>query len=552
MNDFITQIDAGMHYTGEVQASGVAYPEERFFDAMTFGTRSDSGESVNPQTALGHAPVWQAIQILAGDVGQLPWHKMRWVEKKDRFYQERDEDHPLDWLIGYQPNRFQTPSVWRETMMAWALGWGNGISAVMRNEKGERELWPLLPDRTSYLDDDRHGYLITSRLSNDKTISLRPDEVFHIRGLTSNGFWGLSAVQTCKNVIGHGLALQRHGNSTFKNGAKLGGVLQSDGNPPSPEVRDRYRAEWESLHSGASNAGRIAMLYGGMKFQPISMSNDDAQWLEARRLDRELVASLFNLPAHKLNALENSAVRANLEESNKDYFNTSLARWLNRFNEEAERKLLSERERRSKEHSFMWRLEQFLQGDTAKLMQALGQGVVNEIMTRNEARERIGLNPSDDPGADELKNPAINPTPAGGDAGGEEMPDDKAKTLAKSLMRSQVSALLETEANTIRKTCEGRGNFVKWVGNYYENFAKTAQNFLDLPCQVALSSGFSAADWRAAIYDHARQSQTSLLSMAGLADKASLPEIGSEAADAIRGQVDQLTAAILGEQANGQ
>lgn len=540
-----------MHYTGEVQASGLAHPADWFFEAATWG-RSDSGETVNPTSSLGHASVFQAISILAGDVGQLPWHKMRWTEKDGKFYQERDEDHPLDWLVGYQPNRFQTPSVWRETMMGWALGWGNGISAVMRNEKGERELWPLLPDRTSYIDDDRHGYLITSRLTNNKEIALTPDETFHIRGLTSNGFWGLSAVQTCKNVIGHGLALQRHGNATFKNGAKIGGVLQSDNAPPSTEVRAQYRAEWEALHSGSNNAGRIAMLYGGMKFQPISMSNDDAQWLEARRFDREQIASLFNLPAHKLNALENSAVRANLEESNKDYFNTSLARWLNRFNEEAERKLLSERERRSKEHSFMWRLEQFLQGDTAKLMQALGQGVVNEIMTRNEARERIGLNPSDDPGADELKNPAINPTAAGGDPPAEDEPaDDKAKGLAKNLMRSQVSALLETEANTVRKTCEGRGNFVKWVGNYYENFAKTAQNFLELPCQVALNSGFSGADWRAAIYDHARQSQTNLLSMAGLADKASLPAIGAEAADAIRGKTDQLTAAILGERQDG-
>lgn len=550
MNEFITQIDAGMGFTGEVQASTLRIPEDWFFDAMAFG-RSDSGERVNPNTALGHGPVWQAINILAGDVGQLPWHKMKWSEEDGKYYQERDEDHPLDWLLSYQPNRFQTPSVWRETMMGWALGWGNGISALSRNRDGERELLPLLPDRTGYVEDSEYGYLITTRLANGKTAALTPDEVFHIRGLTSNGFWGLSAVNVCKNVIGHGLALQRHGNSTFKNGAQLGGVLTSDGSMPTPEVRAAFRAEWDRLHSGADNAARVAMLYGGMKFQAVSMSNTDAQWLDARRLDREMVASLFGLPAFKLNAMENSAVRSNLEEQNKDYFNTSLARWLNRFNEEAERKLLSMRERRSKEHSFMWRVEAFLQGNTKQLIEGLGQGVVNEIMTRNEARERLGLNPSDDAKADELRNPAINP--AGADAPvpeGEEQgepTDGEAKGLARSLVRNQVSALLQMEANTVRKVSETDTNFVKWVDNYYENFPKMAQNYLDIPCQMALSAGHSGADWRTAACEHAIQNKTYLLAASGIASKSSMPQIGSDAADTIREQGEQFTAAILGE-----
>lgn len=527
-----------MHLTGEVQASTLAHPEEWFFDALTWGS-SDSGETVNAVSALSHGPVWQAINILAGDVGQLPWHKMI----KTDGGAERDPEHPTEWLIAEQPNAWQTPSVWRELMMSWALGWGNGISGVIRNGKGEREFLPFLPDRTSFVQDEQYGYLITTRLADHRMIAAAPDEVFHIRGLTSNGFWGLSAVQTCKNVIGHGLALQRHGNTTFKNGARIGGILESPGAPPPPEVRAQYRSEWESLHSGGANAGRVAMLYGGMQFKAAAMSNDDAQWLDARRLDREYVASLFNLPAFKLNALEHSAVRANLEEQNRDYFNTSLSRWLNRFNEEAKRKLLSMNERRSRKHFYRWFPEAFLRGDIQKRYAAYSQAIASRFMNPNEVREKEDLNRYE--GGDDYKNPAIDKA-AEQEKPAPEEGDDEVKELAKSLMRNQVAALLETEANTVQKVAASKGNFIKWVDNYYENYSKLAKNFLDLPCQLAVKSGFAAADWRAATYDHAHQSQTALLAMAGLADKQSLPEIGEQAADSIRVQADQLTAAILG------
>jgi len=560
MNGFEIQClpGAGCPVVSGPQASGLAQPDDWLFEALTWGP-SDSGECVNPVTALSHGPVWQAINVLGGDVGQLPLHKMRWSTRGDKTIQERDEDHPLDWLLCYQPNLFQTPSVWKETMMSWALGWGNGISALMRDARGERWFLPLLPDRTSYAADDEYGYLILSEV-NGRRVALSPEEVFHIRGLTSNGFWGLSAVSMCKNRIAHGMAMLKHGNSTFRNGCRPSGVLEHP-SKLSPEARDNLRTEWRRIHGGAANTGEVAILWEGMKYNTLSMSNEDAQWLEGMDLDREFVAGLFNLPPYKLGAMKNSAVRANLEEQNKDYLNASLGRWLNRFVEECERKLLSMRERRSKEHSFMWRTEAFLQGNTSQLMEAISKGVSSEVLTRNEGRERLGLNPIDDPKADALQNPntgsakqaSDGPAPPSTDDAmnePEKKPDEAAMALARSLVRSQVASMLEVEANRIERAAKTANNFVRSAGDFYENYTDLANKYLQIPAEIAKNSGFSQADWRLAAELHSQDSWNRLLTLTELVNRDGLAEAATQFASGVRTETERLTAAVLGGETN--
>lgn len=535
-----------MSYTGDVLASSLSNPD-RFFTEWTGRNKSDAGVPVTPNSALGHVPFWQAVNVIAGDVGQLPWHKMI---KLDGGGAARDEEHPREWLIAHQPNRIQTPSVWREMMMHWALVWGNGISGLVR-VGGELELLPFLPDRTKCVaSDDEFGYTIVTRLADDREVAVPPSQAFHIRGLTSNGYWGLSAVETLRNAIGHGLALQKHGNSTFANGAQVGGVLSSPGAQPKPEVLATMREQWNRLHAGTESAGRVAFLFGGATFTPIAMNNDDAQYLESRKFDVATIASIFNLPAFKLNELTNSSTRANLEEQNRDYFNTSLSRWLNRFNEEACRKLLSEAERRTKKHFFRWSPEAFLRGDIQKRYAAYSQAITARIMNPNEVRSLEDLNPYE--GGDEYLNPAIDK--AGSQSSPQDAPsesgDGQSQEMARALIRSQTKALLEAEANIVRKSAESARNYLAWADNYYENYQKTAENFLDLPCKIAIQSGILGADWRAACCEHARTSLNRLNAMAGLVTKSSLPQVGAEMGEAIRGDLERFVTAILGEIAN--
>lgn len=546
-----------MSYTGPVDdPQALAYPtDEWFFNAVTWG-RSDSGENVSPSSALTHVPVWQAVNILAGDVGQLPIH----IYRKRGRNRERDESHPVDWLLTMEPNPYQTPAVWKETMMAWALLWGNGCSYIVRDGSGRpTALIPLAPECTHpklmrMVGEDGakwDEWWIETDFGDGKRVPLPYQDVFHVRGLATDGFWGLSAVQVAKNVIGGGLALRKHGNRTFKNGANPHLALVNEGKQPAPEVVANYRSELERYHAGAENAGRWLLLFGGTKPMPLTMSNHDAQWLEAMDLDREFISSVFNLPPYRLGAMKNSATRSNLEQQNTDYLNTSLSRYLIKIKEEIERKLFNYGERRLRRLFPKWITEAFLRGDLAARGAYYSQAKTGEWMTTNEIRELEDMNPID--GGDELRNPAINPAAKPGESDEPEPqrrdppePSEDAQEAARDLVSRQVIALLDAEAKAIQKACGEEGNVVKWATNYYESYQRAAGHFLEAGCRLAAALGCGPCDWTTACGLHARDSLNRLLAMSGICTKEGLPAVGRELAGAIRGQADYLMNSICG------
>ncbi|MGL4513821.1 MAG: phage portal protein [Lacipirellulaceae bacterium] len=388
-----------------------AFPEEWFFD-WRGGPSEPLGPS--PRRALSHCPVWQAVNIIAGDLGQLPMRVQRrepatGATKDAPARGERlvaTPEHPVDWIINDEPNGVQSPSVFRETLMAWALLWGNGIALVERDARGvPLALHPLPPDRTMPVLLEGGGYGIRHTPVAGPAFLLYPADVVHIRGLAIDGFWGRSCIDVAREAIESGLAVRDQVSGSFRNGCRPGGVL-SVAETLSDGARASLRAEWEAIHRGGKNSGRIAVLVGGATYTPVAMTTAESQAVEMMRLDREFVASLFNLPAFKLNALENAAVRANVEEQGREYYATTLSRWANRFAEELKRKLFPEAERRRR----MWEVridaEALTAGSPDARMARAATGVQHRLITRNEGRALLGYNPVD--GGDEFENPNID------------------------------------------------------------------------------------------------------------------------------------------------
>lgn len=557
-NGFEIQCLPGAGLPGMEIVAG-AYPDQDWFFEAIGATTTDSGVRVTPTTALTHGPVWSAVNIISGDVGQLPLHVMR-QQGRNR---ERFPEHPVEHLLNAEPNGTQTPAIWKETMIAWSLLYGNACCIIERNGAGRPvALIPLLPDRTAPKAEvfqsntgDRFNFMIIESWIDNERVSFLYEDIFHIRGLAHDGFWGLSAAQICKDVIGHGMATERHGNRLFNNSATPSGVLQHPGSL-SPDAREQLRKEWYSKHGGLTNAGRTAILMEGMAFNPISMNSRDAQLMEDRKFDREMIASIFQLPAFKLNALENSAVRANLEEQNRDYFNTSLSRHLNKFKEEGERKLLGSTERRMMPRRgkvfLKWFPEAFLRGDTKSRFEAYNQAISGRFMSPNEVREKEDLNPY--PGGDEFLNPAIeqaNNNDNSDDDEDDEEDDDntEAKTMARQLMTTQVQALLDTEAAALHKSVGETPprNFSKWVTNYYEKYPKMAGNFLERPAEVAKDAGFNQCDWKFMAGQHANCMRSRYLEVAENYKDEDFSDVISNFANRTASIHETYTSAILGE-----
>ena len=523
MNELIHQHYATPDYAAP-QASGLRNPEQWFFDALG-DTPSDSGERVNARTALGHVPVWQAINILAGDLGQLPFHKMI----RDGENIGKDREHQLEFLLTQQPNPWQTPAQWKETMMHWALSWGNAV-CWKRRFGGSIVLWPLHPQHTSYEEPNPGEFIITSKIDG-KPIVLRYEEVFHIRGLSDDGFWGMSAVSVLKNAIGHGLALQKHGNNVFKNGGRpSGSVSFPESVSPSPEASQNFRDEWKKVHR---YSGEIAVLWQGGQYTPISMSNEDAQWLDGRKLDRQFIASVFNIPAFKLNGDESSATRSNMEEQQRSYYMTSLSRWTNKFKEEAERKLLSVKERHSGLHFFRWFPEAFLRGDLKSRSEAYGFAIRDRWLSPNEVREKEDLNPYD--GGDDYLNPAIDP---------RNSQQPKPQEAVENLIKHQVGQLLATESNRIERASKTARNFTNWTTDFYSRFEELAATYLAPACELAKHMGI-ATDWKQATTTHGQQSLSSLLLIVDSVSKRELVDAAARFTEQNRRAIDNYLDSIM-------
>lgn len=443
----------------EIANSTLRAPQEWFLE---WGGWTSAGRTVaNGHTTLTWCPLWQGVNIIAGDIGQLPVRLMR------RQFEEQ-RDHPAWKLLRVRPNRLQTPRVWKETMMQWALVWGNAVSLIIRQGARPVELIPLRPDRVWVeISESATSPIVVYHYHSPSTgqhYRFLPDDVLHLRGLTVDGIWGWPLWIIARRTVEYGLSLEQHGASVFANGAIPAGVLEAPkeaiGISKDPEARRNLRDEWNRLHRGPDRAGSIAILWEGITFKQTTSTNVDAQWVEAKRMGVYEAAALLNLPPHKLGALEDSSVRANLEEQNVQYLQHTLARWLNALDEEYRAKLLTFQELQSDEYHFVHDTEAFLRGDLDTLTTVADRCVKAELMNRNEARAMIGLPPYE--GGEVFGSPAINPR--------RERAENRlraARRAIRQLLEERVAHVLECEQSRAVHAAHESRHFAAWVDEFF-------------------------------------------------------------------------------------
>lgn len=536
MNDYTNQYFAGTNGDAlEIRneaTSGMRNPTDWFYDWATGGGRT-AGVAVNGYTALTHCPLWQGVNIIAGDFGQTP---VRLLKNK---FDEQDK-HPAWNLLRVRPNRKQTPPIWLETMMQWKLIWGNGVSWIRRQGSRPVELIPLRPDCLwheviEFEEEPIVLYHYQGPYRNSRRYTFFPDEVLHFQGLTSDGIWGYPLWQVGKNTIAHGLALQKHGNSTFENGAQPGGVLESPaGNAISkdPEARKNLRNEWNQVHRGPDNAGAVAILWEGITYKQMAQSNVEAQWLDAMKATVYQAAALLQMPPYKLGAMDQSGNRANLEEQNADYVSSCLSRHYNLADHEYRRKLLTEAELVSDKYRFKHDYEAFLRGDIDTLSTVADRLVKGELANRNEGREMIGLPPY--PGGEKFGSPAINPQQQRPEDGKESpdngRPRNQVENAHKDLLLDRMLHFIERESISLKQAAAGAKNFVKWLDEFYAQvdgqdpkiFA-LCDSVMGSSIRASCAAGVDARGITGSIAAYARKRHSQLLEACSEVTKEQLP-----------------------------
>lgn len=350
-----------------------------------------AGKPVNEHTAMQMTAVYSCVRILAETLAGLPLHVYRY---NDNGGKEKYIKHPLYKLLHDEPNPEMTSFTFRETLMSHLLLWGNAYAQIIRNARGEViALYPLMPNKMT-VDRDKNGRLFylyqrsiedAPTLGKDNLVYLDPSEVLHIPGLGFDGLVGYSPIAMAKNAVGLAMATEEYGAKFFANGAAPGGVLEHPGTIKDPQ---KVKESWNSAYQGSGNSHKVAVLEEGMKYQPIAISPEQAQFLETRKFQINEIARIFRVPPHMLADLEKSSF-SNIEQQSLEFVKYTLDPWVVRWEQTMFRSLLMESEKSTVFIRF--NVDGLLRGDYASRMSGYATARQNGWMSANDIRELENL-----------------------------------------------------------------------------------------------------------------------------------------------------------------
>ena len=375
--------------------------------ARDYYSESWSGVSVNERTAMTNVTVYSCIKILAETVASLPLFIYRRLPRG----KERATDHELYRILHDQPNPEMNSFIFRETLMAHAVSWGNAYAQIEYDETLTqiKALWPLYPDRMQPVRDPATKQIVYQYYPSDGSgmVKLPPYRVLHIAGLGFDGLQGYSPITLARQAIGLAEATQKFGSKLFKDGVKASGVLTYPGKL-SDLAQKSLKKSLADEHTGLDNANNPLILEEGMKWQQISISPEDAQFLETRKFQRNEIASFFHVPPHMIGDLDRST-NNNIEELALEFVVYTMRPWLVRWEQAYNTKLLTpaEQETLFTEHL----VDGLLRGNIAARGQFYSTMRQWGAFSANDIRELENMNPLPGKEGDTYLSPS-NMTPA--------------------------------------------------------------------------------------------------------------------------------------------
>ena len=287
--------------------------ERRSIDKMALWGRGDveeagihAGVTVNQSTALTLSAVYGCVRLLSGAIAGLPADVFR-KRNGDRETVLR----PPTWLEA--PNPESTWFEFAERIMTSLLLDGNAFIVITaRDALGfPLELWNLNPRVVDVKRPDGGGATFfvwegNKRLSRFGLANPGGD-VLHIKGMNDGGLRGISPISAAAQAIGLALAGEKFGAKFFGRGQTMSGVIElpaQDSIPRTKEYIDLLRETWEAVHAGTDRAHRPAVLSGGATWKALSVTPEEAQFLETRKFQVEEIARMYGVPPFMISDVE--------------------------------------------------------------------------------------------------------------------------------------------------------------------------------------------------------------------------------------------------------
>lgn len=341
------------------------------------------------KNAIGLSAFFSATNLISNSIALMPVSENQLNDNK-RTVVENSNITPLFY------NMFLTKFNVFKKIVEDVILKGNGYLYINRDEAGHpKSLTYLRPSQVAIqyneLTQDLY-YLVTSSNKVTKKKILDKD-MCHFVMHSNDGVNGLSIISYATRTIDSANATEQSAKQFFDSGCSINGIVRLKNPIVSDKQRNDIRQNWSQIHGG-DNCSGVCVLSGVEDFTPITSDPNKSQMLETRRFNITEVARWFNINPILLGDLSHTSYN-DIEAANIEFVQHTLLPWIEMLQNELTRKLITNKKRYiDLDENVLLKSNKTNMANYCKTL------VTGGIMTANEARAQLGLNPMD--GADRL------------------------------------------------------------------------------------------------------------------------------------------------------
>lgn len=413
--------------------------------------QSLSGTVVNSDTALQLNAVFSAVSLISDTLSTLPIDA--YIRSQGARYALRPR--PV-WVT--KPDVDTTKEAFYGSAIVSLLLDGNIFIRVFRNRRGEIVDMKVLNPLDVDIKRNGQGRVIFNVKGESRGLT-QEDIVFIPDVVKPGSLRGISRVEALKENFGLAAALEKYAARFFGSGTQTSGVLEVPGNLTAEQAKSMQEA-FDSRHRGWARAHKTAIITGGAQYKPTNVPNDQAQFLDSRRMAVEDVARAFNIPPHLL-GLPGTNTYASVEQNNIAFVTHTLRPIAQKL-EGAMTALLSQET--GKEAAFIkFSLDGLLRADVNSRTEAYARGLQSGYYKINDIRRFEDLEPIDDPSAETVRVPLANVNVEAADLTAMSEKVDMAQRLiqvgfdpADVMAKLELPAIAHTGKDSVQLQAEGQ------------------------------------------------------------------------------------------------
>jgi HK97 family phage portal protein len=359
-------------------------------------SQSQAGTSVTTDSALQLNAVFSAVSLISDTLATLPIDA--YIRRDGARYAYRPRPA---WVTN--PDIDTTKEAFYGSAIVSLLLEGNTFIRIFRNNKGEVLNLNVLNPLDVEIKRNGLGRIMFNVKGEKKALS--SDDILFIPDVVKPGHLrGISRVEALKENFGLAKALENYASKFFGSGTQTSGVLEVPGNLTSDQAKMMQDA-FDSRHRGWNKAHKTAIVTGGATYKPTNVPNDQAQFLDSRRMAVEDVARAFNIPPHLLGLP--GAASYNSVEMNNIAFVTHTLRPIAQKLETALSGLLQQ-ETGLDSVFIKISLDGLLRADINSRTESYSRGLQAGYYKINDIRRFEDLVPITDPSAETVRVPLAN------------------------------------------------------------------------------------------------------------------------------------------------